>query len=211
MAVPEVYKGELVASISDIDIDGIWRMRSSLQALRSIAEDIDGPNGERVELMLDTSADLLRLMNSLETTSKAADFNRLARLLNTGGEAINAAEEILTKEDASFAEILVNGLTVSLGMLGNTAYVSSALQGSEMAVRNQATQLYDTLWEFMRIHREGIGADEVEDVRKQLDTVFDLLKDNDTAVDARAQALVLLYRTLIIAGVTDLVQRVQWE
>ena len=174
MNVPESYKSKLLFELNTLGLDDVWNLRSNIQMLKNyILQNCDTKDElvlKHIEDLLDVSNDLFKYLTSIKGCVSSADYNKLARLLDTGGEAIKAIEEIISSEDLEIGEILMSGLSLVLNYVGDTAYITSALEGCETQVSANSMIVYDRLWQLVHTYNSDASPIEIANVTKSLET-----------------------------------------
>jgi hypothetical protein len=150
MKVPREFKDNIMSELNELDIDGTWKLRGNINVLKNYLLN----NGVRtnselfknIESLLEVSNDLYIFLTNIKGNITAADFNKMARLFHTGGDVSAAIEEIISKEDTRMTDVVMSGLSMVLTYVGNTSYISSALENCETTVAANSITIYDRLW-----------------------------------------------------------------
>jgi hypothetical protein len=216
MNVPETYKSNLLAELNDLGIDEIWKLRGNVQVLknyvlrnRSAEKNVEEVI-KNIEALLDLSNDLYKFLSAVKYNVSSADFNKLARLLNTGGGAVNAIEEILSTEDVKFNDLLLTGLSMVLTYAGNTAYISSALESTETTVNANSVIVYDKLWNLVHTYNTSATQDEIEKINKSMTIFFQRLSSKEIPLIERITIITRLYQLLLMIYIAGIIRNVNW-
>ena len=214
MNVPETYRSNLLVELNNLGIDEIWKLRGNVQVLKNYvlrnAGKDDAEVKTNIDTLLDISNDLYKFLTAIRYNVSSADFNKLARLLNTGGGAVNAIEEIFSNEDIGFSDLLMTGLSMVLTYAGNTAYISSALESCETTVNANSVIVYDRLWNLVHNYNLNASEADIEKINKSMTVFFQHLSSSEISLIERITIITRLYQLLLMIYIAGIIKSLNW-
>ena len=214
MKVPESYKMDIISNIENLGLDNVWNLRENVQVLKNfVLKNSKLDNGivlDNIDEFLDASGEFYKYLSGLQNYVSAADFNKLARLLNTGGDALSAIEEIMSGEDINLTEIVMSGLTMMLGYVGSTAYISSALESSETQIMAYSITIHDRLWNLVHKYNSKASIEELEKIKQNISLFFKQLLNKNVKISERIVIITRLYQLLCMIYLAGILKNVQW-
>ena len=165
---------------------------------------------DNIESLLDVSNNLYNFYTNIKGSVTSADFNKMARLFNTGGDSVQAIEEIMTAEDISIPEIIMSGLSIILTYVGNTAFVTSALESCETLVSATSIIVYDKLWALVHNYRSDPTPQELRKINDTMNAFFSLFPNRDIPLTERVMLITRLYQLLCMVYIAGILKNITW-
>jgi hypothetical protein len=214
MKVPSEYKSVMLSELNNLDLDNVWKLRGNLNVLKKYVLQNPGKDNELVtkdiEELLEISGSFYQFLSNIKGSVTATDFNKLARLLNTSGDVVEAIEEILTAEDVKFWEILASGLALVLDYAGSTAYISSALENAETVVKADSLIVYDRLWGLIHKYNQSATPVQLKEINLTMNTFFKHLSDKNINLTERITLVTRLYQLLCMIYMARIIKEITW-
>jgi hypothetical protein len=214
MRAPIDIRQNILTELSDLGIDGIWKLRGNVNVLKNHVIKHPGPGNSRaienIENLLQVSNDFYKFLTNIKGNVTAADFNRLARIFNTSGDAALAIEEIISKEDIKIPELVLSGLSMVLTYVGDTGYISSALENCETTVAANTIIVYDRLWSLIHDYRESPTTTELRKINEAMNTFFNLLPNKDVSLTERILVITRMYQLMCMIYTAAIISNIQW-
>jgi hypothetical protein len=214
MIIPENLRDNLLGDLDDLGQEDIWRLRGNIQVLKNfIIQNVEKKDDEvlkNIDNLLGVSNDLYKFLTTIKGCVSSADFNKLARLLNTGGEAVRAIEEIVTAEDFNIADIVMSGMSMILSYAGNTAYITSALESCETQVNANSMILFDRMWNFIHEYNTKASPLEIAKINEAMNIFFKRLSNRDVLLTERITIIARLYQFFCMIYLAGLIRRIDW-
>jgi hypothetical protein len=214
MKAPIEMQHNILTELSDLGIDGIWKLRGNINVLKNHVLKHPGPGDskalENIENLLQVSNDFYKYLTNIKGNITAADFNKLARIFNTSGDAALAIEEIISKEDIKIPELVLSGLSMVLTYVGDTAYISSALENCENTVAANSIIVYDRLWSLIHDYRESPSSSELVKINAAMNTFFNLLPNKDVSLTERILVITRIYQLMCMIYTAGIISNIIW-
>jgi hypothetical protein len=215
MKAPIEMRQNILTELSGLDIDGVWKLRGNVNVLKNyVIKQPDGGNNatlKNIEDLLQVSNDFYKFLINIKGNVTSADFNRLARIFNTSGDAALAIEEIISKEDVKIPELVLSGLSMVLTYVGDTAYISSALENCENTVAANSIIVYDRLWSLIHDYRETPSSSELGKINAAMNTFFNLLPNKDVSLTERILVITRMYQLMCMIYTAGIISNIKWE
>ncbi|MCK5560606.1 MAG: hypothetical protein KAJ51_08440 [Thermoplasmata archaeon] len=214
MKVPITYKSDILDDLDNLGVDGVWKLRGNVNMLKNHI--LQNPaKGDKIildniESLLDVSNNLYNFYTNIKESVTSADFNKMARLFNTGGDSVQAIEEIMTAEDISIPEIIMSGLSIILTYVGNTAFVTSALESCETLVSATSIVVYDKLWALVHNYRSDPTPQELRKINDTMNAFFSLFPNRDIPLTERVMLITRLYQLLCMVYIAGILKNITW-
>jgi hypothetical protein len=215
MNVPANYNVNLLQNLGSMGVDNIWALKGDLHVLKYYlmrqASDPDQTLLDNVDILMEISNELYQFFINLKSTVSQADFNKLARTLDAGGNVIQALEEIITTRKVDLKLLLRNGFSVLLQYGADTAYISSAMEGCEALVSTNAVIVYDRYWALVQKYRYDATREDIENIKTEMDKFFGMLSNRNISLPDRITLTTRLYQFLCIIYVTTIMNNLNKE
>ncbi len=155
------------------------------------------PDGleERISGLLSISRGLYELLEEFQDTMKAAEYNKMARLLGTGSDLASLFEEFITGEDP-LNDVLMNAVPFVLARLEETAYIKSAEEGFRTLFQMHTLDLYERFWKLAHerpLGKSGYSYEDSKELGKGMDALRKMLSDRNLDRPTRFILHVILY------------------
>ena len=214
MKVPISFKSNMLNDLDNMGIEGIWKLRGNVHVLKNYiiqnpAKD-DKVVLDNIEVLLEVSNDLYNFYTTIKGSITSADFTKIARLFNTGGDSVLAIEEIMTAEDINIPEIVMSGLSMILTYVGNTAYVTSALESCETLVSANSIKVYDKLWSLIHSYRSTPNPQELRKINETMNAFFSLFPNREIQLTERILLIIRLYQLLCMVYLAGILKNISW-
>lgn len=214
MKVPITYKSDILDDLDNLGIDGVWKLRGNVNMLKNhILQNHDKSDKiilDNIESLLDVSNELYNFYTNIKGSVTSADFTKMARLFNTGGDSVLAIEEIMTAEDVNIPEIVMSGLSMILTYVGNTAFVTSALESCETLVSANSIVVYDKLWALVHSYRSDPTPQELRKINDTMNSFFSLFPNRDIPLTERVMLITRLYQLLCMVYIAGIFKNITW-
>ena len=214
MSVPETYRSNILTELDSMGLESIWKLRGNLHVLKNYMIQNPSRNDElilkNIEELLDVSNDLYKFLTTIKGSVSAADFNKLARLLDTGGKAFVAVEEIITAEDFNITDIIMSGVSLVMTYMGNTAYISSALENCETQVAANTITVYDRLWALIHEHNKDPAPQDIKRMNETMNAFFQQLSNRTIKLPDRILIITRLYQLLCMIYLAGIIKNINW-
>ncbi|WP_455391986.1 hypothetical protein [[Eubacterium] cellulosolvens] len=214
MEVPETIKSNLLSELDNLGQEGVWKLRGNVNVLKNYMlqnqTNTDNTVLDNINALLEVSNDLYNFYTNMKGSVTAADFNKMARLFNTGGDTVLAIEEIMTAEDINIPEILMSGLSMILTYVGNTGYISSALESCETLVMANSITVYDRLWALVHNYRKNPTPQELREINDTMNSFFNIFPNRDIALTDRVMLIIRLYQLLCMVYLAGILKSITW-
>jgi hypothetical protein len=214
MNIPESYKSNLLTDLDNLGQEDIWKLRGNIQVLKNYIQNSAEKKDEKVmnniDELLVVSNDLYKFLTLIKGFVSSADYNKLARLLNTGGEAVSAVEEIVSAEDFNISEILMSGLSMILSYAGNTAYITSALESCETQVMANSITVCDRMWSLVHKYNTNASPQEIARINQALNIFVKKLANRDVPLTERITIITRLYQFFCMVYLAGIIRNIKW-
>jgi len=214
MNIPEIYKSNLLADLDNLGEQDVWKLRGNVQVLKNYIIQNSTHKDEAIlktiDELLRVSNDLYKFLSTIKGCVSSADYNKLARLLNTSGDAVLAIEEITTAEDFNIFDLIMSGLSLKLTYVGNTAYITSALESCETQVMANSITVYDRLWNIVHTYNTNASPQDILKINQSLDIFFKKLSNRDIILTERITIITRLYQFFCMIYLAGILRNINW-
>jgi hypothetical protein len=214
MKVPENFRSNLLLNLDNLGLENIWELRGDLQVLKSyILQHTKTQNGVEltdINALLDVSGNLYNFLLNIKGSVTSADYNKLARLFNAGGDSVSELEELISKEDIRIHELIMEGLAVLLNFTGNTAYITSALEGCETHVMTNSMMVHDKLWGLVHNYKKDASSQDLANINHTMNSFFIQFSNRNIPLPERITILARLYQFLCTMYLVKLIREIKW-
>jgi len=165
---------------------------------------------EQLSGLLDIARNLYELLEEFQDTVKAAEFNKVARMLGTGSDLVSMFEEFYTGEDP-LKDVLLNTVPFVLSRLEETAYIKSAEEGFRTLFQRHTLNLYERFWKLARersVAKSGYSYEESLEIGKRMDDFRRTLSDRGLDRQLRFVLHVILYMVLYNRKIEEILNSV---
>ncbi|MCK5559230.1 MAG: hypothetical protein KAJ51_01505 [Thermoplasmata archaeon] len=214
MKVPENFRSNLLVNLDNLGLENIWELRGDLQVLKNYiiqnTKTKDGIELADINALLDVSGNLYNFLLNIKGSITSADYNKLARFFNAGGDTLSELEELLTKEDIRIPELIMEGLAVLLNFTGNTAYITSALEGCETHIMTNSMIVHDKLWVLVHNYKKDTSPQELENINHTMNTFFYQFSNRNIPLPDRITIIARLYQFLCTIYLVKIIRELKW-
>jgi hypothetical protein len=105
----------------------------------------------------------------------------------------------------------MNGLSILINYVGNTAFISSALENCETQVNVNTIILYDKLWAFIHEYRKDASPEDIEKTNQTMNTFFNHLNNRDIPLPQRITIITRLYQLLCMINIAAILKGINWD
>jgi hypothetical protein len=214
MNIPESYKINILSGLDRLDLDDIWKLKGNVQVLKNYilqnATTKDDKVIRNIDSLLGATNELYTFLSSVKGSVSAADFNKLARVLHTGGETISAIEEIITEEDIKLPELLMTGISMVITYAGDTAYITSALESCESHVGASCISVYDRYWNLIHDYYKEVSPKDIDSINKSMTAFFKKLSNKDIVLSERITIVTRMYQFLCMVYLAGIIRNIEW-
>ena len=215
MKIPVELRSEIVGSLEELTMGNIWKLRSDVLILRSYVSRTRGSENElilkSINEFLDVSSDLYSFFSDIQGCVSYADFNKLARLVNVGGDAIFVTEEIIKGEHLNLPDLVMDGLHMVLSYMGSTAYIMGEIETLESEVTKNILIVHDRLWSLVDEYRKDVSLDSLKTISDQMDSFFKSLDKEAVPLADRISVVTRIYQFICIIHLFAVINNVEWE
>ena len=211
MNIPEDHRPNLIETAGSLGIRNLWKLRGDLHVLRYHV--MLSPTPDRagllrnIDMLMDISGELHDYLMQLQGSVRSTDFNKLARTMDAGGNAIQGFEELFRDRDTDLRTMLRNGFSVFLSYMADTAYINSAMEGCETLVSTYSMKVYDRFWALVQEFRTDTRPGEVEKIKKELEGFFSMLSDRTYSLPDRITLVAQLYQFLCLIYISAIMKK----
>ena len=159
---------------------------------------------QRISGLLSISRGLYELLEEFQDTMKAAEYNKIARVLGTGADLVSLFEEFITGEDP-LEDVLLNAVPFTLARLEETAYIKSAEEGFRTLFQMHTLDLYERFWKLAHersVAKSGYSYEDSLELGKGLDALRKMLSDRNLDRPTRFILHVVLYMAVYNREIT---------
>lgn len=214
MKVPENFKANLIVNLDNLGLENIWELRGDLQVLKNYiiqnTKTKDGIELADINALLEVSGNLYNFLLNIKGSITSADYNKLARFFNASGDTLSELEELLTKEDIRIHELIMEGLAVLLNFTGNTAYITSALEGCETHIMTNSMIVHDKLWVLVHNYKKDTSTQELENINHTMNTFFYQFSNRNIPLPDRITIIARLYQFLCTIYLVKIIRELKW-
>jgi hypothetical protein len=104
----------------------------------------------------------------------------------------------------------MEGLAVLLNFTGNTAYITSALEGCETHVMTNSMIVHDRLWVLVHNYKKDASPQELEKINHTMTTFFYQFSNRNIPLPDRITIIARLYQFLCTIYLVKLIRELKW-
>jgi len=188
--------------LSELTPPLLWRWRHEAHILHHfVAVALGEELARHTEGLLATSAGLWRLLNDhADALSEIHDYER-ARGLSAVSDLAGITEEILSGEDETIRDVLLDAAMFYLNWKSNTYWVDAGKKSHRAMARGYLLEIQEELWEFLR---QSSGAqpstmtmEEAIRIGESADKLVRRLAEENTPTPVQVALLAFLYQWIL--------------
>ena len=186
--------------ISKLKPDALWRWRNEALALSHFARaSLPAETASEIDELVQTGANLWRLLNEQADALAEVDEYRSARKLGAGSDLVAFGEEYLSGEDLSLRDMLINGLSFYLNWKSNSAFISAGRKAHAAMARSFLPEIQEELWSFLRIASgiEDLTWEQTRGIASRIDRAMGIVAQPMMPVNVQVSLLAFLYHSLL--------------
>jgi hypothetical protein len=215
MKIPADFKADIVGSLEELTMDNIWKLRADVHVLKNYVSRYPGSENQElaksIDDFLDVSLELYSFFADIQGAVSSADFNKLARLINVGGDAIFVTEEILSGEHLNLPDLINDGLHMVLSYMGSTAYIIGEVETVESEVTKHIMIAQDRLWYLVDEFKKDSSLDELKSMSTEMSNFFKSLGKESVPLADRITVITRIYQFLCIIHLLAFLNQIEWE
>ncbi|MBM3215466.1 hypothetical protein FJZ36_11185 [Candidatus Poribacteria bacterium] len=192
----------LAMHVREVTPDVAWRWRQQMHVLDYfVRRTLGSPASDETAAMLATSGGLLRLLTeNIDALEEIKDYE-WARGLSAASDAASIAEEVLSGEDQTLRDALLDALMFGLNWKSNTFWVDAGKKAHRATARSYTVEIEDELWEFLSV-ASGVADDDMTLERARrigvtAERVIATLRQSGMPTNAQVALLAHLYQWVL--------------